>query len=149
MAAPSPADLQARVQVCTNGGGGGGGGGMVARMSDREIEPDKQREVDKPRCHNRGAGACACACRDSVVYSHIHTHASGFGPSSWGPWFPHIYWGFCRLLQILQVHFCRHYRPRGRPRRRATSSRPPFFVGTTSVDAHVGVEIFGRTLESP
>jgi hypothetical protein len=36
----------------------------------------------------------------------------------------------------------------GPARRRGAPSRPFFFVGTTSGDIHVGVGVFGRTLES-
>jgi hypothetical protein len=44
---------------------------------------------------------------------------------------------FVDFLQILLSTFCRHYRPRGRPRRRVTFARLSFFVGTTSGDTHV------------
>jgi hypothetical protein len=62
-------------------------------------------------------GPSALACT-AVVPRAPELCASGFGPSS-------TFWGaFVDFLQILLSTFCRHYRPRGRPRRRETFARP-------------------------
>jgi hypothetical protein len=75
--------------------------------------------------------------------------APGFvWPLVLGPLVACILRGFCRFAPNSSKYFCRHYRPRGRPRRREPFYRRSFFVGTTSGDTHVGEEVFGRTMES-
>jgi hypothetical protein len=79
------------------------------------------------------------------------SHASESGPSFWGPWFACILGGFCQFAPNSSKYFCRHYRPRGRPRRRVTSYRPPLLrwndLGGYPCTL-VGEEVFGHTLES-
>jgi hypothetical protein len=74
--------------------------------------------------------------------------ASGSGPSFGGPWFAVILGGFCRFAPNSLSTFLLTVSTSGAARRRATFSRPSFFVATTSGDAHVGEKIFGRTVES-